>query len=226
MNRINTISGDSAEFVFIRHGETEWNLENRMQGQLDAPLTEKGRQQADALAARLSRAGLTELYSSDLGRAWQTALPIAAATGLKPVAAPQWRERHLGIFQGLDPAALQAKYPQEWAKFMTWDPDWRIPAGESSVDLRNRLEVASREFGARHPGSRIGIVTHGGVLDMLMRMALGIPLVEHRRYSLFNASLNAFTWRKGGWRLDTWGDISHLLEIGSGDNRSVAARSL
>jgi len=226
MNENSHISYDTVEFVFIRHGETEWNLENRMQGQLDAPLTEKGRRQADALAARLSRAGLTALYSSDLGRAWQTALPIAAATGLKPIAAPSWRERHLGIFQGLDPETLQKTYPREWATFMSWNPAWRIPEGESSIDLRDRLEVAARESGTRHPGSRIGIVTHGGVLDMLMRMALGIPLDEHRRYSLFNASLNTFTWRRGAWRLGTWGDIGHLLEIGSGDNRSVAARSL
>lgn len=226
MNRSNNISDDSVEFVFIRHGETAWNLENRMQGNLDSPLTDKGVRQAEALAERLSKDNLDALYSSDLGRAWQTAVPIAAKTGLVPVAASGWRERNLGIFEGIEIATLPERYPGEWAKFMTWDPAFRIPNGESSNDLRDRIEAAANDFGRRHPGKKIGIVTHGGVLDMVMRLALGIPLGQKRSYSLFNASLNSFSWRNGVWRLNTWGDIRHLHDAGTGDNGAVAAKSL
>ncbi|HOY67105.1 MAG TPA: histidine phosphatase family protein [Candidatus Ozemobacteraceae bacterium] len=217
---------DPVEFVLIRHGETRWNLENRMQGHSDSPLTDKGLRQANAIADRLSREKLDALYSSDLGRAWQTVQPIAIGTGLQPIAAPGWRERNLGIFEGIEAAELPNRYPDEWARFMTWDPVYRMPDGESSEDLRDRIEATANEFGRRHGGMRIGIVTHGGVLDMVMRIALGLPLDQKRSYSLFNASLNSFTWRNGSWRLNTWGDIRHLADAGTGDNESVAAKSL
>lgn len=225
-NRNSTLYDDSVEFVFIRHGETAWNLESRMQGHLDSPLTDNGLRQADALAERLAEENLDALYSSDLGRARQTAVPIAAKTGLETIFSSGWRERNLGIFEGIEISKLPESYPDEWAKFMDWDPAFRIPKGESSNDLRDRVELAANETGRRHSGKKIGIVTHGGVLDMLLRIALGIPLGQKRSYSLFNASLNSFTWRNGVWRLNTWGDIRHLHDAGTGDNEAVAAKSL
>ncbi|MBP7634668.1 histidine phosphatase family protein [Candidatus Ozemobacteraceae bacterium] len=226
MIQINNDISDTVDFVFIRHGETAWNLENRMQGHQDSPLTEKGLMQAEALAERLSGENLDALYSSDLGRAWRTAVPIAARTGLELIAAPGWRERNLGIFEGIEISALPATYPADWAAFMTWDPSFRMTGGESSNNLHRRVRLAADELGRRHPGKRIGVVTHGGVLDMIMRIALDIPLDRKRTYSLYNASLNTFTWHAGAWRLNTWGDIRHLETAGTRDNGVVTPRSL
>lgn len=226
MMQINNNISDTVEFIFVRHGETAWNLENRMQGHRDSPLTEKGLLQAEALADLLSRERPDVLYSSDLGRAWQTAVPIAAKTGLEPVGAAAWRERNLGIFEGIEITALPATFPADWAAFMTWDPAYRVPNGESSSDLHDRIRAAADELGRRHPGKRVAVVTHGGVLDMLMRIALDIPLDRKRTWSLFNASLSTFTWRAGAWRLNTWGDIRHLETAGTRDNGAVTPRSL
>ena len=99
------------QLIIVRHGQTEWNLKLIRQGHLDSPLTEMGLAQARALGERLALETFTALYSSDLGRAVQTAQLIAAATGHTIVTDPRLRERHLGIFQGLNGDELREKYP-------------------------------------------------------------------------------------------------------------------
>ena len=217
----------SARFglVAVRHGETTWNLENRIQGHKDSPLTPTGRMQAQAMARRLSTMGLQALYSSDLGRARETAEIIGPACGLSPKTDPRFRERNLGIFEALTYAETQKRFPEEFARFKTWDATYQVPEGESSLQFKERIANGLDDLHQRHPGERIGLVTHGGVLDLMMRLAIGLPLNIPRAYSLFNASLNRFSRDNGRWVLDTWGDTSHLDGV-TKDDASIPANSL
>ncbi|MFZ2955454.1 MAG: histidine phosphatase family protein [Candidatus Ozemobacteraceae bacterium] len=214
------------ELVFVRHGETVWNLENRIQGHQDSPLTVKGIAQAETLARRLSGERFDVLFSSDLGRAMHTAEIIGQTIHLKPSADSRLRERNLGIFQGYTYTEMQTRFPEEFAHFETWNPAWHIPEGESGEDLKERVSAFLAELNQRIPGgSRLCIVTHGGLLDILMRLALGLPLDIPRTFSLFNGSLNRFSLCGSRLRLLTWGDISHLAAV-SGDDPTYAVKSL
>jgi probable phosphoglycerate mutase len=206
------------ELIVVRHGATEWNKIGRQQGHLDSPLSETGIAQAEVIAERLSREKFTALYSSDLGRAYGTAEYIAARTGHEIIAEKRLRERNLGVFQGRTWDEIEEELPEEVAAFRTGDPDYRIPEGESARERYERTVGCIEQIAAQHPGERIVIVAHGGVLDGLFRRALGIDLTEPRRFKLFNASVNTFLVEDGSWKLATWGDICHLGEIGGLDD--------
>lgn len=194
----------------IRHGETEWNSEGRFQGHLNSVLNNEGRAQAQALGERLATERFDLLLSSDLGRALQTASAIAMRTGHEIVVEPRLRERHMGIFQGLTPAAVQARYPEEYARFSSRDPDYVIPEGESMRQLFERSVACFSELAERHAGLTLATVTHGGVLAMLYRHAMAMPLDAPRNFSLHNTGVNRLRHRRGAWQLQSWGDIAHL----------------
>ncbi len=200
----------STAFVVVRHGETFWNIDGRIQGHLDSRLTPTGRAQAQALAARLAGERLDALYSSDLGRARETAAPIAAATGLSPSFLATLRERTYGVFESLTWNEIEARYPAEYARLATRDASYAVPEGESAIAFRERLLATFAELGERHRGARLGIVTHGGALGMLYRVATGVALDAPRDYALPNAGINRFAWRDGRLVLESWGDVAHL----------------
>ena len=208
---------DRTQVIIIRHGQTHWNLKLIRQGHLDSPLTEKGIAQAKALGERLMRESFTTLYSSDLGRAVQTAQMIAQATGHKIVTDARLRERHLGIFQGLNGDELREKYPEEYRLHRTVGPSYVIPGGESVQQQVARNVDYLVEIAEKHSGETIVVVTHGGVLSGFFRHALSIPLEAPRRFEFMNASLNVFAYEAGNWMLRTWGDVSHLASDGSSD---------
>jgi probable phosphoglycerate mutase len=196
--------------IVVRHGETTWNTEKRWQGHLDSPLTPKGLTQAHALAKRLTNHRFSALYSSDLGRAYQTAEIIAAATGHQVALDARLRERNLGIFQGLTSDEIKAVHAQEYELYHARDPDHVLPGGES---LRQQVERNFRcfeELAPRHIEESIVVVTHGGVLSGLLRRVLAIPLEAPRRFAFPNSSLNVFIFREAEWMLQTWGDTTHL----------------
>lgn len=201
---------DRTHVIVVRHGETKWNKEKRWQGHLDSQLTPKGLSQARALARRLMRQHFTALYSSDLGRAYETAQIISAATGHNVSPDARLRERNLGIFQGLTSEEIRTAHAQEYELYRARDPDHVLSGGES---LRQQVERNARCFedlAQRHLGESILIVTHGGVLSGLLRRVLSIPLEAPRRFEFPNSSLNIFIFQEGYWTLQTWGDISHL----------------
>ena len=198
------------QVIIVRHGETEWNIRGIRQGYLDSRLTERGIAQAKALALRLAREKFTALYSSDLGRAMQTAQEIANVTGHAIITDERLRERHLGIFQGLDGDEIGAKYPEERRLMRTRGPGYVIPGGESMVQQVARNIECLNDLAAKHQGEQIVVVTHGGVVSGFFRHTLEISLEAPRRFEFVNAGINVFVHEDGNWMLLTWGDVSHL----------------
>jgi 2,3-bisphosphoglycerate-dependent phosphoglycerate mutase len=201
---------DTTRLVLVRHGETAWNLERRMQGHLDSELTATGRAQAAALAERLRRFRPQALYSSDLGRAIETAKVIAATCGHSIVTDARLRERALGVLEGLTQAEAQAAEPRVWLGFTQGGPDFVVPSGESARQRFDRNLAVLNEIATRHPGICVVVVTHGGTLNSAFRVCTGMPLESPRTFALPNAAVNVVDFVAGRWRLVTWGEVSHL----------------
>jgi probable phosphoglycerate mutase len=198
------------EFIVIRHGETAWNAQGRIQGHLDSPLNEEGLAQALLLGECMARTRFDHLYSSDLGRALQTVQPIADHTGHPVTRDARLRERHLGVFQGRTSKECERDYPEDYRRFHGRDPDHVVPGGESIRQVVARVSHAFTALAAQHPDSTVVVVTHGGILDALRRFAQNIPLDKPRDFPIYNASLNVLRCADARWSVERWGDISHL----------------
>lgn len=201
------------QLILIRHGETVWNREHRMQGQHDSPLTEVGVRQAHLLGRRFKDEIFGALYSSDLGRAHQTAHSIAEATGSRIIVDRRLRERHFGVFEGLTGTEIEHNYPHEYLRFKSRDPAFVVTGGESARQFQVRCMDCLSELAVRHAGERIVVVTHGLVLDMMYRAAYLLALEQPRPVPLLNASLNIFRYSDERWHCDGWGDVAHLEEV-------------
>ncbi len=180
-----------------------------MQGHLDSPLTATGIAQAQALARSLKGQHFSALYSSDLGRAYQTAQYIAEVISLEILVDFRLREKKLGIFQGFTRQELEEKYPQAFKNYQN-SPDYVVPEGESTRQFFDRCIICCNEIARQHPEQRVLIVTHGGVLNQFFRYVLDIPLEAPRKFSIFNTSLNVFSYQNGTWTLESWGNLGHL----------------
>ncbi len=196
--------------ILIRHGETLWNRERRMQGQRDSPLTDTGMHQARCLGRRLADLSFSVLYSSDLGRAYETARSVAGVTGHDIAAEPRLRERHFGVFEGLTTDEIASRFPAEYDCFKSRNPAYVIPGGESAQQFRDRCLAVLEDIAERHSGETVAVVTHGLVLDIAYREAHAIALGEPRLVPLLNASLNVFHYANRHWSCECWGDVSHL----------------
>jgi len=146
--------------LLVRHGETDWNAEGRLQGHTDRPLTDVGRRQAAQLADELAGHGIAAVYASDLARARETAEIVAARLGLPVRLDPGLREKNWGTWEGLTPA----------------ERDGVELVGETTEAHRERTLAALRRICARHPGERVLVVTHGGSLRRVQAAVLGIAL--------------------------------------------------
>jgi probable phosphoglycerate mutase len=193
----------------VRHGETAWNREGRIQGHRDSPLTERGVAQARAAAARLAREGIDALYSSDLGRAQETAREVAARTALPIRLDAGLRERAFGLHEGKTWDEIAREHPID-AKRLAEDPAHPVRGGESLLQFRDRVLGALGRIAREAPGARVAVVTHGGVLSTLYREVMGIPLGAPRSFSTLNAVVNHFRWAGERWLLVRWGDADHL----------------
>ncbi|MBU2511045.1 histidine phosphatase family protein [bacterium] len=207
---------DETKILVIRHGETQWNIEGRWQGHLDSPLTENGNRQAQAVANSLVELKFETLYSSDLGRALETAVYISKATGKTIIEDKRIRERGLGIFEGLTTTEMKKKYPQEFEAFMNFektDPDFAVEGAESIRQRFDRNVSFFNDIAGQHPGKTVVVVCHGGVVDSLFRYVIGIPLIIPRNYKIWNSGKSLFSCFNGKWQLQTFGDISHLSHL-------------
>src|SRR5688572_21291643 len=187
------------DILLIRHGETLWNQQGRMQGQQDSPLTPTGLNQARQLAKRLKDVAFCALYSSDLGRAHQTARCIADASGHEVIADAGLRERDFGIFEGLTNHEIELRYPADYELFAKRDPHYVMEGGESAAQFRRRAVGTLERIAAKHPGETIVVVSHGLVLDAVYRTASGMALDVPRGFPLLNCSLNTFRYGDGRW---------------------------
>jgi 2,3-bisphosphoglycerate-dependent phosphoglycerate mutase len=196
--------------VAVRHGETVWNAEMRMQGQLDTALSERGRRQASRAAAALADEGIEAIVSSDLARAYDTASAAARVVGLAVATDRGLRERSFGIFQGYTYAEIDARWPDDAARWRRHDPAFAPEGGETLVEFNARAVAAVTAIAEQARGRSILVVTHGGVLDCLYRAASGLGLDAPRSWELGNAAINRLLFTGERFTLVGWSDTSHL----------------
>lgn len=195
--------------IVVRHGETDWNRERRMQGHRDIGLNATGVEQAKQVAAALAGEAIDAIVSSDLQRALVTAQTIAAAHRLPVATDSRLRERSFGRLEGLTLADAAAQYPDDARAWSARDPDFAPVGGESLAQQQARVLAAVAEIA--DAGHRCAlIVAHGGVLDCLYRAANGLPLSAPRDYPMRNATINRLRWQHGQLQMEVWDDGAHL----------------
>jgi 2,3-bisphosphoglycerate-dependent phosphoglycerate mutase len=208
----------ATRLLIVRHGRTAWNSDGRFQGQLDIPLDEVGQSQAAAVAHRLASERPLAIYASDLSRAWQTARwiqnAITEASQPDPtpplVLEPRLREMHFGEWQGLTYAEIQACQPEALA---AWEANWLTnapPGGETLAQLVERVQAVYREILAAHPDGTVLIVGHGGALQALLCLALGLPPERFWQLQLDNTGVADLRVYPEGAILNLFNDTCHL----------------
>ena len=203
----------ATRIIAIRHGETAWNVDTRIQGQLDVELNDTGRWQAQQVALALRDEDIGAIYASDLSRAFQTAQAIGEVTRRQPVPTPALRERHFGMFLSLSWSEIEQLWPEDAHRWRTRVPDWAPEGGESLLALRERISGTVHELAQRHVGEQIVLVAHGGIMDVLYRLATGQDIQAPRTWSLGNAVINRLLWTPQGLSLVGWGDDQHLQQV-------------
>ena len=206
----------ATRIIAVRHGETAWNVDTRIQGHLDIALNDTGRWQARQVARALADEPLAAVYTSDLQRAHATAQAIAQASGAPFVAEPGLRERSFGELEGRTFAEIEAELPEQARRWRQRDPHFAPTGGETLVQLRERIAATTHRLAAQHTEQLIVLVAHGGVLDMLYRLATGLDLQAPRTWLVTNASINRLLWTPQGLTLVGWADTQHL-DTGSRD---------
>ncbi|MHB8589061.1 MAG: histidine phosphatase family protein [Candidatus Dormibacteraceae bacterium] len=203
-------SRPAARMILVRHGQSTWNREHRIQGQLDPPLSDEGRRQAELLGRRLAGGRPTGFYSSDLKRALETSEAISAVIGMDPAPTPALREIYLGEWEGLRTAEIAVRFPQAWAR---WDeePDWDVvPGGEGATRFENRVVAALDAILERHADGDVLVVTHGGVIQVALHRVVGRPSRGLFPFKIQNASISVIEYGKGRMVIAGANDIGHL----------------
>lgn len=201
---------EPTRLLLLRHGETAWNAETRIQGQLDIALNERGQWQAERLAQALAGEDLAAVYSSDLARAHATAAALARPHGLAVRMDAALRERGFGRFEGLTYAEIESRFPEDTARWKRREPGFGPGGGEPLAAFYARSVAAVSRVAAAHAGQAIAVVAHGGVLDCVHRAAAGVALDAPRSWQLGNAAVNRLLFVEGRFVLVGWDDRSHL----------------
>ncbi|NML16193.1 histidine phosphatase family protein [Azohydromonas sp. G-1-1-14] len=201
---------EATRIIAIRHGETDWNADTRIQGHTDIPLNAHGRWQAQCLTQALADEPLQAVYASDLGRAVETAAAFAQAAGLPVQREPGLRERRFGCFEGLRFDEIEQRWPEDSLRWRRRDPDFGPEGGETLRAFYDRCVTAAAQLAARHPGQSIALVSHGGVLDCLYRAATRLDLQAPRTWQVGNAAVNRLLHTPQGFMLVGWSDDMHL----------------
>lgn len=200
----------TTRLCIVRHGETDWNAQKRIQGHIDVPLNAVGLSQAAAAAAGLAGLRFRAVYSSDLSRAWQTAKAAAGVLGAELLPAVGLRERNYGVFQGRTAAEMAREHPDIHARYQARDPHYNFVTGESLESFAARVVGEVEALASRHVGESLLLISHGGALDICYRRATDRPLSTPRDFTIPNAAFNWFEVGPAGWRLLAWGDRKHL----------------
>jgi broad specificity phosphatase PhoE len=194
----------------VRHGQSTWNQEHRIQGQQDPPLSGEGRQQAALVGARLRGRRFVGFYASDLKRAFETAQVIGAILGLAPEPSVPLREIYLGRWEGLRTDEIADRFPAAWASWVK-EPDWDlVPGGEGAAAFDDRVSGALDQMMDRHPHGDVLAVTHGGVIQVALHRAVGRPNRGLFPFKIQNASISVIEKRDGRMVIDGVNDTGHL----------------
>lgn len=202
-------------FCLVRHGETDWNAARRLQGHTDIDLNTRGLAQAKQMARALKRINLQFdiLYTSDLQRAVKTAKAIEELFETSAIRNTTLRERHLGALQGLTTDEAPVREPDLWKSHLSRNITENLLNGESIQQFAERIRAALEQIRVNHSGKTILLVSHGGALDMMYRIATNQPLNAEKAVAVPNASLNWISHDGLTWRVDSWGDTSHLEDL-------------
>ncbi len=201
------------ELYLVRHGETKWNVDYRIQGQINSDLTKRGLRQAHLTSERLEPVFFHYVYSSDLPRAFTTAKIITEPKKLKVITDVRLRERSFGIGEGLTHEELAQRAPEVWKYIKSGDINYVIPNGESKMQVLDRTLEFFNELTKKHLSDRVLVVTHGGVINVLLRHILSIPQDAPRRFILPNAAINILGFYNYYWQVRTIGEITHLDNV-------------
>ena len=211
--------------LIARHGQSDWNHEKRWQGHADRPLTERGREQAQALADRLAHIELDAVYSSDLKRARDTPAVVAGSQGLELRQLPDLREVDVGSWSGLTRDEAQERFPEGFARWRDGYPGWKD--GETYEAMTDRVLRAVDEIAAEHEGGRVLVVSHGGPIRAMHAAALGLNVHAYRRLRPVepNARLSAVCFVEGKLtELCPAGEIDALIARDQEERREAAAQ--
>ncbi|QWE20600.1 histidine phosphatase family protein [Polynucleobacter sp. AP-Kolm-20A-A1] len=199
-------------FCLVRHGETDWNAEHRLQGHTDIDLNQHGLAQAKQMARALKRIELQfdVLYTSDLRRAAKTAQAIEELFAVSAITDAELRERNLGALQGLTTDEGPEQEPVLWKSHLSRNIEESLRGGESIQQFANRVHKVLEKIRNQHVGKTILLVSHGGTLDMMYRLASNQPLEAQKAVAVPNASLNWISHDGHRWKVDSWANTDHL----------------
>jgi probable phosphoglycerate mutase len=196
--------------LLVRHGESTWNREHRIQGQSDPPLSDDGRRQAEHLAKRLAGRRLVGFYSSDLKRALETAQAIGRAAGAEPREMEELREIYLGEWEGLQTGEIAKRHPDAWASWRA-EPSWDlVPGGEGALPFETRVMSAVDSILERHPDGDVLVVTHGGVIQVALHRVVGRSSHGLFPFRIQNASISVIEKHNGRFVVSGVNDVGHL----------------
>lgn len=204
----------TTRLIFIRHAQSLWNEIGRWQGHANPPLGENGRAQAHLLARRLSTWQIDHLYCSDLERAMNTATILGESLGLTPTIDPLWRERGIGVLEGLTTEEIELRYPEAWASRLT-GPMVGIEGAEATEEVLKRAEMACRALLQRHHGQSVAVVSHGGMILTTLVHLLQLPAVGFARLTGgYHTAISQVVIDEDHARLVGLNDAAHLELLG------------
>lgn len=214
MIAVHVAPGVATRVTLIRHGQTEWNVEGRIQGSKDSPLTAHGRAQAEATAARVKEMTVDAFYCSHLPRAAETATIIAKGCACTPVHDERLRERNFGMFEGMTREQMAREHPSVYDLMLHGGPDYAIPGGESKSDVLERALCFLNSIHHSHRGQHVLVVSHGATLNVLSKHVLGLAVDAPLNWEQRNLGMTTVVHDGTMWKMRTFGDVSHLEELG------------
>ncbi len=200
------------QILLVRHGETDWNKAQRLQGHIDIGLNEQGIVQAKLLGSALAQEKIDIAYSSDLSRALDTANTITAHHDVPTFIDANLRERCYGEIQGMTYQEIEQQLPDNHRAWHSRNPDFQPLGGETLRQFYERVTTSIERIAKNHLGQVILIVAHGGVLDCMYRHATQMDITEKRKVELLNTSLNRIKYHGSRFEIESWGDVSHLQD--------------
>ncbi|MFV0593410.1 MAG: histidine phosphatase family protein [Draconibacterium sp.] len=203
----------ATEITIVRHGETNWNVQQRIQGQRNSPLSENGILQAELAANALAKREFDILISSDLERAVETAKIINTQLALPCKYNAALRERSFGIVEGMNFAEMKQQYPDQYQSYKSRDPKFAFSGGESLEQLFARVTTEIENIAGEYADQKVLLVSHGLVLEMMMYKTFNISLEQPRVFSINNSSISSFYINRENWFLKEWGVIEHLVSL-------------